>query len=129
MNDPESVVRRFFALLEAGQAEDAVALLSPDVEWRNTGMPTFRGRKVGGMLLDMQRRRIGFRVELHHLATNGTIVLTERTDYLSYRRWSNAFGVCGTLAVEDGLITLWDDHFSPGSVLLASLKGLVRVVR
>lgn len=129
MNDPESVVRRFFDLLGVGQAKDAVALLSPDVEWRNTGMPTIRGRKVGGMLLDMDRRRIGFRVDMHHLAANGGIVLTERTDYLSYRRWESAFGVCGTLAVEDGLITLWDDHFSMGSVLLASLKGLVGVVR
>ena len=128
MNDAVTVVRRFFSLIEAGQAEDAVALLAPEVEWRNTGMPTVRGRKVGGMLLDMQRRGIGFRVEMHHLAADGGIVLTERTDYLSYRRWESAFWVCGTLAVDDGLITLWDDHFSMGNVLGASLKGLVGAV-
>lgn len=129
MNDEIDVVRRFFALLEADQAESAVALLSPDVEWRNTGMPTLRGNKVGGMLLDMERRRIGFRVDLHHIAGADGIVLTERTDYLNYRRWSSAFGVCGTFAVEDGLITLWDDHFSPGSVVAASLKGLLGAIR
>ena len=129
MNDQVSVVRRFFDLLEDGRAASAVELLAPEVEWRNTGMPTFRGPKVGGMLLDMERRRIGFRVELHHIAGTGAVVLTERTDYLSYRRWESAFWVCGTFEVSDGLITLWDDHFSPGSVLAASLRGLVGAVR
>ena len=124
-----SVVRRVFAQLEEEQAEAAVALLAPDVVWRNTGMPTVRGRRVGGMLLDMERRRIGFRVDLHHVAADGAVVLTERTDYLRYRRWESAFWVCGTLVVENGLITLWDDHFSPGNLLAASVKGLVGAVR
>jgi len=129
MNPEISVVRRFFSLFEEDRAADAVALLAPDVEWKNTGMPTIRGRRVGGMLLDMERRRVGFRVDLHHIASDGPVVLTERTDYLSYRRWESAFWVCGTLRVEDGLITLWDDHFAMGNVVAASLKGLVGAVR
>jgi len=128
MNDDVAVVNRFFDLFKTHQAEEAVALLSPDIEWRNTGMPTIRGRKVGGMLLDMKRRGIGFRVDMHHIAASGGIVLTERTDYLAYRRWECAFLVCGTLAVQDGRITLWDDHFSPGNLLAASVKGLLRAV-
>ena len=127
MNDELAVVRRFFTLLE--QVDRGLGLLAPDVVWRNTGMPTFRGRKVGGMLLDMQRRRIGFRVDLHHIAADGAVVLTERTDYLRYRRWETAFWVCGTFVVKDGLITLWDDHFSPGNLLAASAKGLVSALR
>src|SRR5690349_18759563 len=125
MNDEISVVRRFFTLLEQQQADAAVDLLAPEIVWKNTGMPTFSGRKVGGMLLDMERRRIGLRVDLHHVAAHGAVVLTERTDYLSYRRWETAFWVCGTFEVENGLITLWDDHFSMGNLLLGSLKGLV----
>ena len=125
MNDQIAVVRRFFTLLEQNDAESAVALLSPDVVWRNTGLPTVRGRRVGAMLRDMERRRIGFRVDLHHVAADGPVVLTERTDYLSYRRWETGFWVCGTFEVRDGLITLWDDHFSMGNLLLASIKGLV----
>jgi limonene-1,2-epoxide hydrolase len=129
MNDAISVVERFFGLVEQNQAASAVALLAPDVVWRNTGLPTVRGRKVGGMLLDMERRRIGFRVDLHHVAADGDVVLTERTDHLTYRRWTSAFWVCGTFEVRDGLITLWDDHFSPGNVLGASLKGLLGAIR
>src|SRR5690242_2383743 len=129
MNDEIAVVRRFFDLLEQEQAATAVELLAPGVVWKNTGMPTVTGRRVGGMLLDMQRRRIGFRVDLHHIAADGLVVLTERTDYLSYRRWESAFWVCGTFRVEDGLITLWDDHFSLGNLVAASVRGLVGSVR
>ncbi|RNL79332.1 limonene-1,2-epoxide hydrolase family protein [Nocardioides marmorisolisilvae] len=129
MNGEISVVRRFFTLLEDEQAAEAVALLAPEVVWKNTGMPTISGRRVGGMLLDMQRRNIGFRADLHHIASDGPVVLTERTDYLTYRRWESAFWVCGTLEVHDGLITLWDDHFSPGGFVAASLKGLVGALR
>jgi limonene-1,2-epoxide hydrolase len=129
MTDEISVVTQFFTLLEQDRASDAVRLLAPDVVWKNTGMPTVRGRRVGGMLLDMEHRQIGFRVDLHHIAADGPVVLTERTDYLSYRRWESAFWVCGTFEVTDGLIGLWDDHFSAGNVLAASLKGLVGAFR
>jgi limonene-1,2-epoxide hydrolase len=126
---PASTVEEFLTLLEQQQAEAACALLSPDVEWRNTGMPTFRGAKVAGMLRDMERRSIGFRVDLHHVAANGDVVLTERTDHLTYRRVHTSFWVCGTFRVEEGLITLWDDHFSPGNLLLAGVRGVLGAVR
>lgn len=129
MSESGAVVRQFLALLESGQAEAAVELLDEDVVWRNTSMPTMRGRRVRGMLKDMERRRIGFRVAMHHLAEDGGVVLTERTDYLSYGRWESAFWVCGTFEVRQGRITLWDDHFSPGNVVLASLRGLARLAR
>jgi limonene-1,2-epoxide hydrolase len=92
-------------------------------------MPTFRGAKVVGMLRDMERRGIGLRVDLHHVASNGPIVLTDRTDHLSYKRWESAFWVCGTFEVRDDLITLWDDHFSIGNVLTGSIRGLLSMRR
>lgn len=104
-------------------------LLAPDVVWRNTGMPTFRGPKVAGMLRDMERRGIGFRAEIHHIAGDGDVVLTDRTDYLRYRRWEAGFWVCGTFEVRDGRLCLWDDHFSMGNVVAASIRGLVGTVR
>ena len=129
MNAEATVVQTFLDLLEDGDSSAAVALLAPDVEWRNTGMPTFRGHKVVGMLKDMERRGIGFRVDMHHIAANGSVVLTDRTDYLSYGRWESAFWVCGTFEVSEGLITLWDDHFSMGNLVAASIRGLFGMVR
>jgi limonene-1,2-epoxide hydrolase len=129
MTDPAVIVQSFLTLLENGEADAACELLSPEIEWRNTGMPTFRGTKVAGMLRDMQRRSIGFRVDLHHIASSGTIVLTDRTDYLSYKRWESSFWVCGTFEVLDEQITLWDDHFSMGNLLAGSIRGLIGMRR
>jgi len=126
---PVDVVRRFLALLEATQADEAVTLLADDVVWRNTGMPTFRGARVAAMLRDMERRGIGFEARIKHAVGEGDVVLTERTDVLRYKRWESSFWVCGTFEVRDGRIVLWDDHFSMGNVLTASLKGLAGALR
>ena len=129
MAAPVDVVRRFFELLGTERADEAVELLSADVIWRNTGLPTIRGRRVGAMLQDMERRRSGFEAQIRHIAADGEFVLTERTDVLRYRSWESSFWVCGTLEVRDGRIVLWDDHFSIGNLVAASLKGLVGAVR
>ena len=54
--DPEQVVREFFRLLALPDTKAAVALLDEEVVWRNTGLPTIKGRRVGGMLLSPDRR-------------------------------------------------------------------------
>ena len=129
MIESEQIVREFLSLLEEDPSA-SVALLHDDVEWRNTGLPTIRGRKrVGGMLRDMGKRNIGFEARTHHAAADGDIVLTDRTDYLRFGRWENSFPVRGTFEVVDDKIRLWDDAFSWGSFTRSSLLGLVRAVR
>jgi limonene-1,2-epoxide hydrolase len=124
----EQIVRDFLALLET-DPKASVALLHDDVEWRNTGLPTFRGRKVGAMLRDMEKRKVGFAAVMHHAAANGDIVLTDRTDYLRFGRWESSFGVRGTFEVVDGKIRVWDDAFSWGDFTRGSLVGLLRAIR
>ena len=129
MTEPEAVVRRFFELLNSKDAATAAELLADDVEWRNTGMPTIRGgRRVGGILRDMEKRRISFSAEMHHVAGNGAFVLTERTDYLGWGRVATDFWVCGTFRIEDGRIALWDDHFSLGNVATGIGRGALRAL-
>ena len=128
MDDSEAVVREMFRLLEVGEAEAAIGLLDPEIEWRNTGLPTFRGTRVHEMLKDMVRRGIGVSIQLHHLAADGDVVLTDRTDVLTYGRWSASFWVRGTFEVREGRIVLWDDAFSWGDFVSASLLGLVRAL-
>ena len=128
MNDAETVVREVFRLVEAGDADAAVELMHPEIEWRNTGLPTVRGTRVHGMFKDMVRRGFGFTVQVHHLAADGDVVLTDRTDVLTYGRWSASFWVRGTFKVRDGKIVLWDDAFSWGDFISASLLGLARAV-
>jgi len=129
MSDSGAVVTQFFSMLESGRAVEAVELLAPDAEWRNSGLPTLRGRRVASTLLDLERRKVHFRADMHHLAADGDIVLTERTDFLSIGRWESSFWVCGTFRVRGGRIELWDDHYALGNVLAGSVKGLVGLVR
>lgn len=125
----EQIVRDFLSLLETDPPA-SVALLHDDVEWRNTGMPTVRGKqRVGGMLRDMQKRNIGFKAATHHAAESGDVVLTDRTDYLQLGRWETSFWVRGTFEVVDGTIRVWDDAFSWADVARGSVLGLVRAVR
>ena len=128
MDDSEAVVREVFRLVGAGEAEAAIELLDPEIEWRNTGLPTFRGTRVHAMLRDMVRRGIGVSIQVHHLAADGGVVLTDRTDVLTYGRWSASFWVRGTFEVRAGRIVLWDDAFSWGDLVGASLLGLVRAL-
>ena len=74
----------------------------------------------------MARRGIGFEVRFHHLAVDGQVVLTDRTDVLTYRRFRMEFWVCGTFEVREGRIVVWDDHFSMTNFVGASVRGLVR---
>ena len=64
----------------------------------------------------------------HHAAADGAVVLTDRTDVLTYRRFRTRFWVCGTFEVRDGRIVLWDDHFSMTNFVGAGVLGLVRSV-
>lgn len=129
MSDAEVLVRDFLNLLAVPDSRAAVELLHADVEWKNTGLPTIRGRRVGAMLLDMEKRGVGFAVDNHHVAASGDVVLTDRTDHLSYKRWSASFWVRGTFRVQDGRIILWDDAFGMGNFLKASVLGVGNIFR
>jgi limonene-1,2-epoxide hydrolase len=122
----ESVVRDLLDHLAAGEVEEAIELLDVDVEWRNTFLPTFRGPQVAKALRDMVERGIGFEVIHHHVAATGDVVLTDRTDVLSYGRWRSEFWVRGTFEVRDGKVAVWDDAFSWTDAIGSGVIGLVK---
>jgi len=124
----EQTVRDFLDHLTRGEVEQAVVLLDPGVEWRNTGLPTYRGDRVHAMLRDMVRRNVTFDVQWHHVAADDHVVLTDRTDVLGYGSWSTSFRVRGTFEVKDGRIAVWDDSFSWLELLGSGVAGLVRMI-
>lgn len=124
----EQTVRDFLEHLARAETEAALALLDPEVEWRNTAMPTFRGARVHQMIGDMERRGVGFEVRWHHVAATGDTVLTDRTDVIKYAGWETSFGVRGTFTVQDGRITVWDDAFSWLELLGSGVVGLGKVL-
>jgi len=122
----ETVVRELLDHLAAGEVEEAIELLDVDVVWRNTFLPTFRGPQVAKALRDMVARGVEFEVVHRHLAADGDVVLTDRTDVLSYGRWRSEFWVRGTFEVRDGKVVLWDDAFSWVDAIGSGVAGLVK---
>jgi limonene-1,2-epoxide hydrolase len=128
--DPVVTVRAFFAALEDRAVPQALALADDKIVWRNTSLPTVRGKLVARLLRGMDKDWMGFRADFHHIAADGDIVLTERTDYLRLGPLEIDFWVCGTFELgPDGRIRLWHDHFSWGSVLGGTVRGLFRMGR
>ncbi|GAA0975211.1 Epoxide hydrolase EphG [Nocardioides aquaticus] len=129
---PLDVVQRFWIALQTGDTAGAVALLDEDVVWRNTGLPTLRGRRVGAVLEGLDARGVAVEVVMRHIATSGDVVLTDRVDTIRTGPLATSFPVQGTFEVRRGRIVLWDDHFTWGSIGLATagavggaLTGLV----
>ena len=129
MDDAEILVRDFLNLLAVPDTAAAVELLHPDVEWRNTGLPTLRGRRVGRALLDLERRGIGV-VDRHAPRRLRPVTSCSPTGptTITYKRYRTSFWVRGTFRVEDGRIVLWDDAFGWGSLLGGSVAGLGRLL-
>lgn len=127
--DSATVVRAFFAALEDRAVSQALALADDRIVWRNTSLPTVRGKLVGRLLRGMDKDWMRFRADFHHVAADGDVVLTERTDYLRLGPVEIDFWVCGTFELVDGKIVLWHDYFSWGNVLMGTLRGLIRLRR
>ncbi|MEU7140299.1 limonene-1,2-epoxide hydrolase family protein [Nocardia sp. NPDC046473] len=124
--DAITTVRKFFAALEHGPVAEALDLLHPDVVWKNTSLPDLGGGLARKVLLGLNRDALGFAVEMHHIAADGNIVLTDRTDILRFGPVRIAFWVTGTFELRDGRIILWHDHFSWENFLRGTAVGLFR---
>lgn len=125
--DPAEVVRSFLLALEARDLERAESLLADDAVWINVSLPAVRGReRIMRWMRPLRRPGIGFRVHLHHVAADGDVVLTERTDALVYGSVEQRFWVWGRFEVRDGRIEVWRDSFDwrdYGASLLRGIAG------
>ncbi|MEO6627677.1 MAG: limonene-1,2-epoxide hydrolase family protein [Aquihabitans sp.] len=109
---PEQVVREFLGALERFDVERATELLDPAVTYQNVPFPPARGRDaVAKQLQGFEHYCSAFEVIHHNIATDGNVVLTERTDIITVGKVPGAFWVCGTFEVHDGRITVWRDRF------------------
>ncbi len=122
-------MRAFFAAMEDGAFTQALALADDKIVWRNTSLPTVRGKLAKRVIRGMDREWMGFRADFRHVAADGDVVLTERTDYLRVGPLEIDFWVCGTFELKGGRIVLWHDHFSWGNVLGGTVRGLFRMRR
>lgn len=121
---PKETVKAFLAALEALDIEQALTHVASDVVYQNVPLPPARGiAAFEKQMRMMQKYGTGFEAKVHHIAADGPIVLTERTDVLESGPWRAGFWVCGTFEVRDGRIVLWRDYFDWATVIASSAKG------
>jgi limonene-1,2-epoxide hydrolase len=123
------VVRQFLGALEALDVDAAVELLADEVTYQNVPLPAARGKAaVEKQLRLLTRYGSGFEVVYDNVASDGAVVLTERTDVLVIGRLRAAFWVCGTFEVRNGKIELWRDRFDYVDVLLSFVRGGLKLL-
>lgn len=115
MSSPADVVRNFCALMEQRDAEALRPLLAEGAVYQNVGMPAFTGPDaiVENMAAQFAMFPDAYAFEIVNLASDGSVVLTERLDYIQTPDGSKpAIPVMGTFVVDDdGRITRWTDYF------------------
>ena len=112
-----AVVEDFFAALAIADVTTGEALLGPDIEWLNTGLPTVRGGAVRKVLRALPKMAVDFDFVMHEIDEDGETVRTQRTDVLKWGPLSSSFHVAGDFVVRDGKIHRWDDRFKMTEVI------------
>jgi len=124
MADPKETVTAFLAALEQLDIDGALALVTDDIVYQNVPLPAARGKAaVEKQLRAMAKYGTGFEARTHHIAADGQVVLTERTDVLRAGAFEAEFWVCGTFEVREDKIALWRDYFDWTTLLAASARG------
>ena len=115
MSHPVDVVREFCALMERRDPEALRPLLADDAIYQNVGMPAFTGVDaiVENMGAQFSMFPDAYAFEIVNIASDGSVVLTERLDYIQAPDGSKpAIPVMGTFVVsDDGKINRWTDYF------------------
>jgi limonene-1,2-epoxide hydrolase len=126
MSAPVDVVRKFCALMEDRDAEALRPLIADAAVYQNVGMPASSGVDaiVENMAAQFSMFPDAYAFEIVNMASEGSVVLTERLDYIQAPDGSKpAVPVMGTFVVgEDGKITRWTDYFDV-SLTVKLLQG------
>ena len=126
--DAASVVTEFFRRMEAQDVERAMDLMTEDAVWINVSLPTVRGRARIERAVRLMLGRVSLRAQLHHVATESNVVLTERTDELAFGRFAQRFWVYGRFEMRDGKIAVWRDAFDWLDLAVSFVRAVAGVV-
>jgi limonene-1,2-epoxide hydrolase len=126
--EPAEVVTGFLGRLEAHDVDGALELLTDDAVWINVSLPTVRGKRRIGRWLRGLDGRGEFRAHFHHVAEQGDVVLTERTDGLAIGRFEQRFWVYGRFELRDGKIAVWRDSFDWLDLVVSLIRAAAGVV-
>jgi limonene-1,2-epoxide hydrolase len=117
MASAEQVVRDFCVAAGQRDPEALRSFFSDDVVYHNIPMDPCEGIEATMAMLNMFMGICeGLEFEVHHLASDGSTVLTERTDTFTIGGKTAPLRVMGAFHVVDGKITAWRDYFDMAQV-------------
>jgi limonene-1,2-epoxide hydrolase len=117
MPSAEQVVRDFCAAASQRDADVLRPFFSEDVVYHNIPMDPAEGIEATMAVLNMFMGICdALEFEVHHLASDGSTVLTERTDTFTMNGKTAPLPVMGAFHVVDGKITAWRDYFDMAQV-------------
>jgi limonene-1,2-epoxide hydrolase len=108
----QKIVEDFIAAWNRMDVPGALAMMAEDATWDNIPMGPAKGMvEIQGIMAQFPPAE-GIEFVTHHIATNGNVVLTERTDkFLIGGKW-RALRVMGTFEINDAdKIQHWRDYF------------------
>jgi limonene-1,2-epoxide hydrolase len=112
MPSAEQVVRDFCAAASKRDPEALRPFFSDDVVYHNIPMDPAEGLEATmGVLAMFMGLGEAVEFEIHHLASDGSTVMTERTDRFTVSGKEASLAVMGAFHVLDGKITAWRDYF------------------
>lgn len=117
MPSAEQVVREFCAAASTRDPKVLRGFFADDVVYHNIPMEPAEGIEATMAVIDMFVNMCeGLDFEIHHLASDGETVLTERTDKFTIKGKTAPLPVMGAFHVADGKITAWRDYFDMAQV-------------
>jgi limonene-1,2-epoxide hydrolase len=130
LRTPADIVVDFLDAWKRYDLDAALDLVTEDLVYTNVSLPTIHGRdRLERLARELIRPdRIGFTAYLHHVATDGDVVLTDRMDELHFRRFASRFWVYGRFVVRDQKIAVWRDSFDWLDVTIGNVRGLIGLV-
>ncbi len=117
MSSAEQVVREFCAAASTRDPAVLRTYFSDDIVYHNIPMEPAEGIEATMAVIDMFVGMCeSMEFEVHHLASDGSTVLTERTDIFTINGKTAPLPVMGAFHVSDGKITAWRDYFDMAQV-------------
>jgi limonene-1,2-epoxide hydrolase len=117
MPSAEQVVRDFCKAASTRDPAVLRAFFSDDVIYHNIPMEPAEGIEATMAVINMFVGMCdALEFEVHHLASDGSTVLTERTDTFTINEKTAPLPVMGAFHVSDGKITAWRDYFDMAQV-------------
>ncbi len=117
MPSAEQVVREFCSAASTRDPEILRGYFADDIVYHNIPMEPAEGIEATMGVINMFVGMCdALEFEIHHLASDGSTVLTERTDTFTMNGKTAPLPVMGAFHVADGKITAWRDYFDMAQV-------------